>query len=252
MRRQELEKYLATYLQVDRYADDGVNGLQIEGKSEIRRIAVAVSVCAEVIAGAAAARADALLVHHGIIWRGDWPLTVTGVLRGRIKSLLDSDCSLFAYHLPLDAHPEVGNNAVAARALGLTGLEPFAEYHGTAIGYRGAMPFPISRHEFKEKLESYYGHRAFMVAAGTEMLTRIGVVSGGAAREVKYAAALNLDAYVTGEAGEPTTHYCREAGVSFFAMGHYATERIGVRALAAHLESRLGLETIFLEAENEA
>jgi dinuclear metal center YbgI/SA1388 family protein len=252
MLRRELESYLAEYLAVSRFNDSSLNGLQVEGRPEVRRIAVAVSACSEVFRKAAAGGADALIVHHGLFWKEEWPKPVAGVLRERLKVLLDAECSLFAYHLPLDAHPGVGNNAVAARALGLTDLDPFADYHGALIGWRGRFLKPIRREAFVEKLEAYYGHHAHVVPAGPERVVTAGIVSGGAAREAEAAVALGLDAYVTGERGAPATYLCREAGVTFAALGHYATERVGVRALAAHLEEKFRLETVFIEVENEA
>lgn len=252
MLRRELETYLADYLAVSKFNDSALNGLQVQGRQEVRRLALAVSACSESFRKAVAGGADALLVHHGLFWKEDWPAPVSGVLRERLKVLLDGDCSLFAYHLPLDAHPGVGNNAVAARELGLADLDPFALYHGTPIGWRGRFLDPVPRGLFIEKLETYYGHRAHVVAAGPERVVKVGIVSGGAAREVEAAVALGLDVYVTGEPGEPATYLCREAGVTFAALGHYATERVGVRALGEHLRDRFAIETVFIELENEA
>jgi len=252
MNQQELESYLTQYLDVKGFEDGALNGLQVEGKKGVRRVAVAVSACSEVFRKATAGGADALVVHHGLLWKEEWPKPVSGVFKERLKVLLAAECSLFAYHLPLDAHPEVGNNAVAAKELGLTGLEPFAEYHGRRIGFYGRFPEPLHIRTFVDKLEAYFGHRAFLVPSGPEMVSRVGFVSGGAAREAEAAVALGLDAYVTGEPGESVTYLCREAGINFAALGHYATERVGVRALALHLESRFGLDTFFIEVENEA
>jgi len=252
MNRREIEGYLAEYLDVKGFSDSALNGLQVEGKDEVRRLAVAVSACSEAFRKASAGGADALIVHHGLFWKEEWPKPVAGIFRDRLKVLLSAECSLFAYHLPLDAHPEVGNNAVAARELGLEELRPFAEYHGRCIGFEGRLREPLQRSAFIERLESFFGHRAFLVPAGPERIARVGVVSGGAAREAEAAVALGLDAYVTGEPGEPATYLCREAGINFAALGHYATERVGVRALAAHLHSRFGLDAFFIEVENEA
>ncbi len=252
MRLSELDTYLNRYLELVRFDDDSLNGLQVEGRCEVKHIATAVSACAEAFRKAVSAQADALIVHHGLFWRKDWPAPVTGILKERIKILLDAGCSLFAYHLPLDAHPEVGNNAVAARDLGLKDLEPFAEYHGTQIGIAGRLASPVDRATFVKKLETYYGHRAHVVAAGPETITTAGIVSGGAAKEAEAGLRLGLDAYVTGEPGEPVTYLCREGGINFAAMGHYATERVGVQALGGHLGTRFGLETFFIEVENEA
>jgi dinuclear metal center YbgI/SA1388 family protein len=252
MVRGELEQYLSSFLDVDAFDDESLNGLQVEGREEIGRLAFGVSACAEVFRKAVAAGADALIVHHGLFWRKEMPRPVTGLLKDRLKILFDGDCNLFAYHLPLDAHAEVGNNAVAARAMGLDDLEPFCRYHGSTIGFRGRFPEPLALDSFIERLESYYGHRAHVVRGGKEIIATVGIVSGGAAREAEEAAEAGLDAYVTGEPGEPTTYVSRESGLTFAALGHYATERVGVQALAGHLEARFGLETFFVEVDNEA
>ncbi len=248
----ELDAHLADLLLVKSFDDASLNGLQLEGRREVKRVAFAVSACAEVFRKAASAGAHALVVHHGLFWKGDWPAPVVGVLRERLKLLLDSGCSLFAYHLPLDAHSEVGNNAVAARDLGLVDLISFCEYHGTPIGWRGRLAKPVQAKAFVKRLETYYGHKAHTVLAGPDRIATVGIVSGGAAREAEQAVALGLDAYVTGEAGEPATFLCREARMHFAALGHYATERVGVRALGEHLKRSLGMDTIFIDVENEA
>lgn len=252
MNRKELEAYLAEYLEVASFDDDSLNGLQVEGKPDVKRLAVAVSACAEVFRKAAAMKADAVLVHHGLFWKGHGPEPVRGVLRERLGLLLGSDLNLFAYHLPLDAHREVGNNAVAARDLGLQNLQPFGEYHGMAIGWKGTFPEPVPLPDFVRQLESYFAHPALVVPGGATVVRSVGVVSGGAGKEASQAAAQGLDAYVTGEPSEPMTYYCRESGLTFAALGHYATERVGVRALAAHLEAHLGTEVRFIEVENPA
>lgn len=252
MKRSDLEAYLEEYLALSRFSDEAVNGLQVEGRPEVKRLALAVSACREVFLKAAAAGADALLVHHGLLWKGEGPQPLRGTLGQRLKMLFEKDLSLLAYHLPLDAHPEVGNNAVAARDLGLADLEPFAVYHGTPIGFRGRFPKPVPLKEFVARLESYYAHRAFVEPSGPRLLSTVAVCSGGAAREAREAAAAGLDAYVTGEAGEPEVFLAREAGLTFAALGHHATERVGVRALGRHLAETFGLETIFVDVANEA
>lgn len=252
MELNELDGYLSRYLACERFDDAALNGLQVEGKAEVKRVATAVSACAEVFRKALAAGADAVVVHHGLLWKGDWPRPVAGVMGSRLRLLLEGRCSLFAYHLPLDAHPDVGNNAVAARGLGLNDLEPFCEYHGQKIGWRGRYEEPIAAEEFFERLRAFYGHAAHVVAGGPARITSVGVVSGGAAREAEEAADLGLDAYVTGEPGEPATFLAREAGFHFAALGHYATERVGVRALGEHLRQALGVEVLFIDVENEA
>lgn len=252
MKLTELDDYLSKFLALSRFDDAALNGLQVEGRPEVRRVALAVSACAEAFRKAGAAGADALIVHHGLLWKGEWPRPVTGVTRERLKILLDAGCSLFAFHLPLDAHAEVGNNAVAARALGLQDLEPFCDYHGQFIGWRGSYETPVAAQDFVARLETFYGRPAHWVSGGGANVVSAGIVSGGAAKEAEQAVALGLDAYVTGEPGEPTTFLAREAGFHFFALGHHATERVGIQALGEHLKTALGLDTLFIEVENEA
>jgi len=252
MRRDDLATYLANFLRLGDFDDESLNGLQVEGRAEVRRIAFAVSACAQSFLAAADAGADALIVHHGLLWKGVPVQPVAGPWKERLRLLLSQELNLLAYHLPLDAHGEVGNNAAAARALGLEALEPFGEYHGMKIGWKGHLARPLPRGEFVARLEAFYGHPALVVEGGSDPVRSCGVVSGGAAKEAVQAAAESLDFYVTGEPSEPVTYLCRELGVNFAALGHYATERVGVRALADHLRATLGLETVFLELDNPA
>ncbi len=252
MRRTELDRYLREYLRLDAFDDDALNGLQVEGGDEVRKAAFAVSACQEAFERAAGAEADALVVHHGLLWKGRGAEPVVGALAARLRALLVPQLSLFAYHLPLDAHAEFGNNAVAARALGLEALAPFGDYHGMKLGWKGAFPGPRARSEVVAALEGYYGHRAMLVPGGPEAVRTVGLVSGGAAKEAVQAAREGLDLYVTGESAEPVTYLCRELGLNFAALGHYATERAGVKALAGHVAGALGIETLFVELENEA
>ncbi len=249
----DLETYLSDYLKCADFDDDSINGLQVEGRDEIHSLAVGVSACAEVFQEAAEWGADAIIVHHGLFWRGVWPLPVKDILRERIGLLIGNDISLFAYHLPLDAHPEVGNNAPALKDLGARDLEKFGDYKGMKIGFKGRLPEPMARDAFLAKLENYYDRKpAVVVPGGPDPIRTIGLVSGGAAREAQQAVDEGLDIYVTGEPGEPTTYLCREAGLNFAAMGHYATERVGVIRLAAHLKEKFGLKIHFMDVENDA
>lgn len=252
MRRDDLGKYLNRYLRLGQFDDESLNGLQVEGAEKISSVAFAVSACAEAFRKAAERGAQALVVHHGLFWKGHGPEPVTGALAARLKLLIKSDISLFAYHLPLDAHPESGNNAVAARSLGLTKLKPFGDYHNMKIGWKGTLARPVELDNFIARLEKYYGHKASVVKGGGKLLKNVGIVSGGAAKEAMQAAEEGLDLYVTGESSEPVTYLAREAGLNFAALGHYATERVGVMALADHLGKRFGLRTFFIELDNEA
>ncbi|MDY0061842.1 MAG: Nif3-like dinuclear metal center hexameric protein [Myxococcota bacterium] len=252
MQREELERYLDETLQARDFDDSSLNGLQVEGAAEIHRVALAVSACAAAFRQAVAVGAQALIVHHGLLWRSTPPAPIRGMLAARLRLLLGNDLNLFAYHLPLDAHPELGHSAVALRYLGGELLQPFGLYHGRAIGWRATLPRAVARGDFVARLEQYYEHPAILVPGGPPMIRTVGLLSGGAAREAEQAADLGLDLYVTGEASEPTTYLCRERGLNFAALGHYATERVGIKALAERLQQELGLEVRYLELENPA
>ncbi len=252
MKRDQLERYLRKYLRLNEFDDSSLNGLQVEGADEISSVAFAVSACAEAFRKAAARNAGALVVHHGLLWKGREPERATGPMAERLRLLIKNDISLFAYHLPLDAHEECGNNAVAARALGLSKLEPFGDYHAMKIGWKGVLKSPLRLDKFVARLEKYYGHEAMVVKGGPETIRRAGIVSGGAAGEAVQAALEGLDLYVTGESSEPITYLARESRLNFAALGHYATERVGVMALAAHIKKKFAVETFFIELDNRA
>ena len=248
MRREALSEYLNDLLKVGEFSDYCPNGLQVEGREEINRIVTAVSASAELFREAAARKADAVIVHHGILWKGD-PEPLRGGRRERVRLLLLNDMNLFAYHLPLDAHEKFGNNAQLARLLGLKETRPFGLYEGRAIGVRGEVEATPAR-AFFYHVEKATGRRPIVFPFGREEIRTVGIVSGGAHREVAQAVAEKLDAYVTGEAAEPTLHYAKEEGIHFVAAGHYATEKFGVKALGEHLEEKFGLKVEFVDLPN--
>jgi dinuclear metal center YbgI/SA1388 family protein len=249
MHRDQLIRYLDDYLEADRGSDYGPNGLQVEGRAEVRRVATGVSACEELFRRAAEAGADAVMVHHGIFWRG-MSRTLTGVQHRRVAALLRADLNLVAYHLPLDRHPVVGNNAVAARAFGLEGLAPFALHEGLPTGFSGRFPAPIPAAELVDRCRRIYGQEPLHFATGPDPVGSLGIVSGGAQREFHQAIAAGLDAYLTGEASEWVMNVAREAGVHYLAAGHYASERLGIRALGEHLAERFGLAVEFIDVPN--
>jgi dinuclear metal center YbgI/SA1388 family protein len=244
-----LASYLDRYLEVAGVSDYGPNGLQVEGRERVRRLATGVSACRELFTRAREWRADSVLVHHGLFWQG-MPYSLTGVQYRRVAELMRSEISLLAYHLPLDRHPEVGNNAVAARALGLEGLAPFGVHAGTAIGYRGAFPEPLPFTEVLARCERLYGQRPLAFAGRPSAVSTVGIVSGGAQKELHQAIAEGLEVFITGEASEWVMNVALESGTHFVAAGHYATERLGVQALGAHLAERFGLEVEFIDVPN--
>jgi len=245
----ELARYLDDYLDAGATPDFGPNGLQVEGPPAVRRLVTGVSACRELFARARERRADAVLVHHGLFWRNT-PQALVGVQFGRVAELVRGEMALLAYHLPLDRHPEVGNNALAARALGLGDLAPFADYEGAPIGWQGTLAEPIAAGELAARCAELYGQQPLVLGAVDRPVQRIGIVSGGAQSELHQAIAEGLDAFVTGEASEWVTNLAREAGIVYLAAGHYATERLGVRALGEHVAERFGIHVEFVDVPN--
>lgn len=241
-------KYLDDFLEVANFADSCPNGLQVEGASSIQRIATAVTANLETIQAAIHYGAQALIVHHGLFWNGDSPV-VTGVKQHKLKLLLENNISLLAYHLPLDAHKEVGNNWKAAKDLGWTDLQPFGIYKGVAIGVKGRFP-KMERDQFKNALETYYQHQSQIALGGKEIVQSAALVSGGAYRSISEAADEELDCFVTGNFDEPAWYLAKERGINFFAEGHSATEVVGPKALGAYLQSYFGIEYQFLDIHN--
>ena len=245
MRLNELREYLDGYLRVAQVPDWGgaLNGLQVDSPREIGRIAVAVDAAGATVEAAVAWGADLLLVHHGLFWDGNQP--VTGRRYRRLKAILDADLAVYSAHLPLDVHPEVGNNAVLARELGIDPRGSFAEYKGMPIGVWGELE--TTRGELVERVARVLGGPVHVVPGGPERIRRVGVITGGAGDEVGAAARAGLDAFVTGEGKHHNFFDAEEGGINLLLGGHYATEVWGVRALARHLEERFGLEWTFLD-----
>jgi len=246
MDRIELAAYLDGLLEAGRFRDYCPNGLQVEGRQEVRRIVCGVTASQALLEAALAADADALLVHHGWFWRGE-DGRVTGIRRARLKTLLENDLSLFAYHLPLDAHAELGNNAQLARLMGWAVEGRFAEQDVGFIGNTEGTAGDIA-----EKLALKLGRLPLLVGDAARPVKRIAWCSGGAQGYFEQAIAAGADAYVSGEISEQTTHLARESGVPYIAAGHHATERYGVQALGAHLAERFGLECRFVDIDNPA
>jgi dinuclear metal center YbgI/SA1388 family protein len=219
-------------------------GLQVAGAREVERIACGVSASLELFERAAGAGAQMLLVHHGLLWDRDTRV-IDDARRRRLKTLLDADITLAAYHLALDAHPEVGNNALLARELGVDPTERFA-----VIGFGGPLAEPATVEEFAERVRVALGSKPLVFAHGPERVERAAVVTGGAASHLADAARDGYDLFLTGEPAEPSLHTARELGIHFVAGGHYATERIGIKALAKHLAEQFDLEWEFIDLPN--
>lgn len=229
-------------------ADYCPNGLQVEGKTDIKRIATAVSASLETIEAAIDLGVDALIVHHGIFWKGD-SFIIKGTKRKKLFQLLNSGISLIAYHLPLDMHSSLGNNWKAAMDLGWTDLEPFGWSNGYAIGVKGRI-LTESRDSVRSKLESYYGHSATCAFGGKEKIESIALISGGSYRSLMDAANERIDAFITGNFDEPAWHQAFEEKVNFFALGHSATERVGPMALRDYLANKYSIPCEFLDIPN--
>ncbi len=246
VRLEELCAYLDEYLRVGEIKDTSQNGLQVEGPEEVERVAFAVDGCLESFAQAVEAGAQLLIVHHGLFW--DKPLRLVGPHFRRVRTLIEGRCGLYGAHLPLDAHPEVGNSAELARLLGLQETHPFGEYHGVHIGIAGVLDPPLEIPALIGRLVQALGVPPLRVlAGGPEKAARVGCITGGAASMVDQAQEAGLDTFITGETSHTYFHYAVEREMNVLFAGHYATETLGVKALARHLEERYGLETIFLD-----
>ena len=246
MKREELVEYLEGLLQPANFRDYCPNGLQVEGRAEIRRLVAGVTASQALLDAAVARVADVILVHHGYFWKGE-DGRVTGMRKKRLGTLLGNDINLLAYHLPLDAHPALGNNAQLAGSLGWLPEGRFGEQN---IAWFGRLPETVAASALGEKLAQLLGRQPQMIGDPGRPIRRIGWCSGGAQGYFEQAIALGLDAYVSGEISEQTVHLARESGVVYFAAGHHATERLGAQALARHLAERFALECEFVDIDN--
>jgi dinuclear metal center YbgI/SA1388 family protein len=244
--RIEIENYLATLLAVDRFKDYGPNGLQVEGVAQVSRLVSGVTASRALIDAAIEARADVILVHHGLFWRGQ-DGRLTGWLAERVKRLMAHGINLFAYHLPLDAHAELGNNAQLGLKLGLVADARFGEQD---LGFAAGAPTTIEA--LASRVQQALGRSPLLLPGDGRTLRRIGWCTGAAQGYFEAAIAAGCDAFLTGEVSEPQAHLARETGVAFLACGHHATERYGAPALAAHVAERFGLEHRFIEIDNPA
>jgi dinuclear metal center YbgI/SA1388 family protein len=242
--RDEILAFANELLDLGSYPDYGPMGLQVAGAREVGRVACGVSASLELFERAAAGGAQMLLVHHGLLWDRD-PRVIDDALRRRLKALFDAEITLAAYHLALDAHPGLGNNALLARELGIEPSEQFAE-----IGFGGPLAEPVSVDQFTARVREQLGSEPVVFAHGPERIERAAVVTGGAGRHLADAAREGFDLFLTGEPEEPSLHTARELGIHFVAAGHYATERIGIQALAKRLAEQFDLEWEFIDLPN--
>lgn len=246
MKREELVNYLDGLLEPANFKDYCPNGLQVEGRSEVHRVIAGVTASQALLDAAVAAGADTVLVHHGYFWKGE-DGRITGIRRQRLGALIENDINLLAYHLPLDAHPELGNNAQLARRLGWQATGRFGEQ---AIGWLGELAEPADLGLVAVDVANGLGRTPLVIGDMARPIRRIAWCSGGAQGYFEQAIALGVDAYLSGEISEQTVHLARESGVAYIAAGHHATERGGVQALAGHLARQFDLDCSFVDIDN--
>jgi len=244
----KLDAFFRSFLEIEGFAsvDTSLNGIQVDNDGcPVRKIAFGVDAAMETFEQAAAVNAGLLFVHHGLFW--SVPSRITGNLRRRIKFLLDHNICLYAAHLPLDQHPKLGNNAVLAQLLGLENIEPFGEYHGRKVGYKGTFPKPVTVDEAVKKI-SFLGRPPLGVFPfGKKDCLTAAVVSGGAAENAREAVGEGLDLFVTGESSHTVYHECLEGKLNMIAGGHYSTEVWGLQAVMRHTVAELAIDAEFLD-----
>lgn len=244
--RQDITRYIDELLKVGQFQDYCPNGLQVEGRNIIAHIVSGVTASQALIEAAIEQQADALLVHHGYFWKGEEPC-ITGLKRERIVRLLENDINLLAYHLPLDAHPELGNNAQLGKKLGL-------QVEGTAgdtdLIWYGSLPAPCSAAKLASRIDAALGRYPLYIEGGEGPISRVAWCTGAAQGYIEQAAALGVQAFISGEISEQTVHVARELGLDYFSAGHHATERYGVQALGEHLAERFGIRHTFIDIDN--
>lgn len=250
----ELEHILNTKLNSSAINDYAPNGLQVEGKKEIKKIITGVTASLPLIEKAIEKNADAILVHHGYFWKSENPC-IRGMKGKRIKQLLVNEINLFGYHLPLDIHPELGNNAQLAKHLGVINLQGLEE-NQNSIPMCGELETPISAEELKQKLEKTLQRTVILcdefTSSPQKLIKKIGICSGGGQGYIDLAFEKGCDAFISGEISEQTTHSAREQGIYYFACGHHATERDGVKILGEWLAQQYGLDVEFIDIDNPA
>jgi dinuclear metal center YbgI/SA1388 family protein len=246
--KQELYKNFNTILEPERFKDYGFNGMQVEGKEEIMHLATAVSASLDSIKKAVEWGADALFVHHGLFWKGD-SFEIKGSLKSRLELLLKANISLFAYHLPLDAHTTFGNNWKAAKDLGWQDLKPCCAVEGEPIGVIGTF-IPRTKEQFKKEIELYYSHGATVAFGGSEYISSSMLISGGGYKYLVEAKNSGVDCLITGNFDEPAWNFSYEENINFMALGHTATEEVGPKAIAEYCQSNFKIKTKFLPSNN--
>lgn len=242
--RSEILRTLNEWLTPENFQDYCPNGLQVEGREEVSTIVSGVTASQALIDAAVDAGADMILVHHGYFWKGE-DQAIRGMKRERIKRLLDHDINLVAYHLPLDDHPDYGNNRQLAEVLGIRDPQPLG-----GLVWQGELERPMSPKAFADLIGERLARAPLWVGGGPAEISRVGWCTGAAQGFIDKALDAGLDAYISGEISEPTTHTARECGIHYYAAGHHATERYGVQALARALEETFGVSHLFIDCDN--
>lgn len=250
----DLNKMLAEInktLRPELFNDYCPNGLQVEGRAVIRHLVSGVTASQRLLDAAIEQGADAIIVHHGYFWRGE-DAVVTGLKRRRLKTLLDADVSLLAYHLPLDAHAELGNNVQLAQVLGLTPTGELMRQNNQAMGLVCDLSEKIGAIALQQRIALALNRQPLHIEGGSSLVSRIALCTGAAQHYIEQAAALGADAYISGEISEQTVHSAREHGVHYFAAGHHATERYGIKALGEWVAQRFDIQHTFIDIDNPA
>lgn len=237
------------YLEINKFKDNSLNGLQVEGKPEVEKIALGVSCNQKLFTAAKEKSCDLILVHHGLLWEKRWQF-LRGVQKQRVKFLFDNEISLVAYHLPLDSHLEIGNNSQGLKKLNVKIKGQFGLYNGEFIGFWGELSGKITLAKFKEQVNRVFGAKSAVFAGGKTMIQSCAFVSGGGRGLLEEAIEKEIDVYITGETNESVPAMAQEAGINFIASGHYNTEKFGVLALGELLEKKFKVKTEFIDIPN--
>jgi dinuclear metal center YbgI/SA1388 family protein len=243
MKRDKLINFINEYLKIDDFKDYCINGLQVEGKEEVKKIITGVSLNLELIEQAIAKKADMIMVHHGIFESGLFQLK--GAQKERLKKIIVNDLNLAGYHLPLDAHPVVGNNILLLQKLGIKKGEKFD------IGWMGKFETPVKLEEIVEKLDKLLKTKSYVIKSGVDKIRSVGIISGGASPDVTLAIEKNLDLFIAGDIRENVVDIIKEGKINFINGGHYRTEKFGIQALGELVAKKFGLEVEFVEIDNE-
>lgn len=252
MQRHEFENYLNTLLKPEQIKDFCPNGLQIQGNDNIQKVITGVTATQELIQRAIEEKADAIVVHHGFFWKNE-SYVIRGMKHKRIKALLDHDINLFAYHLPLDIHPTLGNNAQLATLFSIENVAPLEAGNELSVPVRGDFSTAISANALQQRINEQLNRECLHIAApSNKVIKTVAWCSGGGQGYIELAAELGIDAFISGEVSEQTTHVAREMDIHFYCAGHHATERYGAKALAQHFNDNLSVDAKFIDIDNPA